>query len=179
MAELTTIARPYAEAVFTLADGSGTLGAWSAVLARLATVAEDPAVAPMVGNPRITDAQRVDLFLSVVGDTSQDVRGLVTLLTENGRLGALPQVRDVFEGLKNEREGTVDAQIATAFALSDADLAALCAGLEKRLGRKVRAQVSIDESLIGGVRIAVGDEVIESSVKGRLAAMRSSFALTN
>ena len=73
----------------------------------------------------------------------------------------------------------MDAQIATAFALSDADLAALCAGLEKRLGRKVRAQVSIDESLIGGVRIAVGDEVIESSVKGRLAAMRSSFALTN
>jgi F-type H+-transporting ATPase subunit delta len=176
MAELITIARPYAEAVFALADRAGTLAVWSGVLERLALAAADPAVGPVLGNPRIGDAQRVDLFLSIAGADTPEVRNFVAALAANGRLEALPQVREVFEALKNEREGTVEADIATAFPLGADDLATVVAGLEKRFGRKVQPSVRVDTSLIGGVRIAVGDEVIESSVRGRLAAMRSALA---
>ncbi len=176
MAELTTIARPYAEAVFGLADHAGTLALWSGVLDRLAVAAADPALVPLIGNPRVSDAQRVELFMSVAGSDSAEVRQFVAMLAENGRLQTLPQVREVYELLKNEREGTIEADIATAFPLSGDDLAIVVAGLEKRFSRKVQPHVHVDESLIGGVRIAVGDEVIESSVRGRLAAMRSSLA---
>jgi F-type H+-transporting ATPase subunit delta len=176
MAEPATIARPYAEAVFELASQADALDQWSAMLSRLAQAVVDPAVTPLIGNPRVSDAQLVDLFLSLGGEEVAGERKFLATLAENGRLAALPQLREQFEELKNDREGVVDAEIATAFPLSQADLDGLVAGLERRFKRKVNPTVHADESLIGGVRIRVGDEVIDSSVRGRLAAMR--YALT-
>jgi F-type H+-transporting ATPase subunit delta len=175
MAEPATVARPYAEAVFELASQTHALDQWSAALARLAQAAVDPAVTPLIGNPRITDAQLVDLFMGIGGEEIGGVRKFLAALAENGRLAALPQLREQFEELKNASEGVVEAEIATAFPLSQADLDGLVAGLERRFKRKVNTSVRVDESLIGGVRIRVGDEVIDSSVRGRLAAMRSAL----
>ena len=175
MAEVTTIARPYAEAVFDLARAGGLLEQWSKALARLATVAVHPDVAPVLGDPRLTDSQVVELILAAAGDVGVDCRNFVATLAHHGRLAALPQVHILFDALKDDSEGVIQAEVRSAFALSAEDLQSLVAGLERRFRRKVDARVEIDPSLIGGVRIGVGDEVIDSSVRGKLAAMRSAL----
>jgi len=175
MAEITTIARPYAEAVFALAEKAGSLADWSEALARLAAVAEAPGVEPLLGNPKVTGAQLVDLFASVAGTQLAEAKHLLQAMVENKRLAVLPAVRDQFEALKAEREGAVDAQIVSAFPLEGAELAALVADLERRFKRKVRPQVSVDKELIGGARIAVGDQVIDGTVRGKLQALASGL----
>ena len=97
------------------------------------------------------------------------------VLIANDRLALLPEIRAMFEVLKNEREGVVDADIASAFPLDDAQLAGLVADLEKRFKRKINPHVSVDPELIGGVRVAVGDEVIDGSVRGKLAALAAGL----
>jgi F-type H+-transporting ATPase subunit delta len=172
MAEVTTIARPYAEALFRLADEGKALAAWSATLGEMAQVAANPDVQGIIGNPVITAKQLTDLFLSLCKDvTGEPARNFVALLVVNGRLGLLPQIREQFETLKDRREGVVEAGIVSAFPLDDAQKASLVADLERKFGRKVQAEVSVDQTLIGGVRIVVGDEVIDASVQGKLANM--------
>lgn len=175
MAEISTIARPYAEAIFEIADQAGALAQWSATLGNLAAAAEHPDVRQLLGNPRVSPKALIDMFVAVSGDDSAETRQLLEALTANQRIAALPAVRDQFEALKNERESTVDAKIESAFPLEGADLAGLVADLERKFKRKVRPEVRVDPSLIGGVRIAVGDQVIDGSVRGKLAAMAASL----
>lgn len=175
MAEAVTIARPYAEAVFALADGAGALEKWSQTLAVMAAAATHPEVAAATGDPKLTPDQVHALFAAACGDLTTEAQNLVRVLIENGRLALLPEIRESYEALKNEREGVVDALIATAFPLDDGQLSALVAELESRCKRKVKPQVEVDAGLIGGVRMQVGDEVIDSSVRGKLAAMAAAL----
>lgn len=175
MAEIATIARPYAEAAFRFAEGSGATAAWSAALEKLAAVAESPEIAQLLGNPRISAAQLSELLASLSGDSDAHLRKLVSTLVENKRVEVLPSVYRQFEALRNEREGTVDAHIDSALPLDDSQLAGLVAELENRFKRKIRPQVSIDAALIGGARVRVGDEVIDGSVRGKLASMAAAL----
>ena len=175
MAEATTIARPYAEAVFALADKAGSLQGWSEALANLAAVAQAPELEPLYGNPKVTATQFVAIFASAARDMPAEARGLLQLLAENKRLQALPAMREHFEELKAAREGAVDAFIVSAYALEGAELAALVADLERRFKRKIRPQVSVDTELIGGARITVGDKVIDGSVRGKLETMNAGL----
>jgi len=175
MAEIITIARPYAEALFALADKDGTLQGWSDTLARLASVAQAPELERLYGNPKVTSAQFVNVFAAAAGDMPAAGRSFLQVLAENKRLEALPAVRDHFEELKAEREGAVDAAIASAYPLEGAELAALVADLERRFKRKIRPQVSVDKELIGGARITVGDQVIDGTVRGKLQAMNAGL----
>jgi F-type H+-transporting ATPase subunit delta len=176
MAELATIARPYAEAAFEVADREGKLAPWSEALARLAKVAADPEVLRLVGDPLATPDAVYGVIAGAAGDLPTGVQNLLRVLIENGRVAVLPQARELFDALKNEREGIVDAGIESAFPLDAAQTAELVTGLEARFKRKVRPHVSVDKELIGGVRVAVGDEVIDGSVRGQLAAMASALA---
>ena len=172
MAESVTIARPYAEAVFQLADSKGTLAQWSTVLARAAAFAADADLRRAIGNPAVSADQLYGLIASLVGEAMfAESQNLVRVLIENGRLGLLPEIGEIYEQLKNEREGVVEAQIGTAFPLDQQSLAALVADLERRFKRRVQPVVTVDLELIGGIRIQVGDEVIDGSVRGKLAAM--------
>lgn len=175
MAEIATIARPYAEAVFELADRAGALDRWSGVLARLADLAGHPEVRQLLGDPRVGSARLTELLVSLAGEAGAEAKGLIATLVENKRVEALPAVREHYETLKNERQGAVDATIETALEIDAGQLASLVADLEKKFGRKVRAQVVIDRELIGGARITVGDQVIDGSVKGRLAALSAGL----
>ena len=175
MAENLTIARPYAEAVFALADGSGALDRWSRALAVMAVVAADPDMRQAVGNPNLSGDQVYGLFAGACGDLSVEAQNLVRVLIENGRLTLLPEIREIYEELKNEREGVIDAVISSAYPLDSGQVASLVADLERRFKRKVKPRVEVDTGLIGGVRVGVGDEVIDGSVRGRLAAMAAAL----
>jgi F-type H+-transporting ATPase subunit delta len=176
MAEIATLARPYAEAVFRLADAGGTLAAWSGTLRSLAQAAAHPDMQECMSKYDLTQAQLQGLFLSLTpGEMSAEAKNFVQLLIQNDRLAVLPEIYALFEDLKNEREGVVDAQIATAFELEGGQLAGLVADLERRFKRKINPQVSIDRELIGGVRVVVGDEVIDGSVRGKLNAMAAGL----
>jgi len=176
MAEPSTVARPYAEAAFKLADGAGALANWSEMLAALAHVAEDRRVLAAIGDPNLTDAQVAGLFIgTLAGRLTAEAENFVRVLAQNGRLHLLPEMRQQFEALKNEREGVVEADVQSAFELSDAQLADLVQRLEKKTGRKVRARVSIDRELIGGVKLVLGDKVIDGSARAQLGALETAL----
>jgi F-type H+-transporting ATPase subunit delta len=172
MAELATIARPYAEAVFGLADKSGGLERWAQLLAALARVVEHPQVEAVIANPNLQPDQLYGVIVALSkADLPVDAQNFVRLLIANDRLGLLPDIHRQFVELKNAREGVVKAAIATAFPLDDAQLKSLVADLERRFKRRIEPEVIVDEDLIGGARIAVGDEVIDGSVRGKLEGL--------
>jgi F-type H+-transporting ATPase subunit delta len=176
MAEPTTIARPYAEAAFRLADAGNALGKWSEMLGMLAQVAQDPRVQAAIADPNLSDARAAGLFISILaGKLSGDAENFVRVLAENGRLGLLPEIRSQFEALKNEREGVLEAEVQSAFELTDAQVADLVQRLEKKTGRKVRAKIEIQKDLIAGVRIVLGDKVIDGSARAQLGALETAL----
>lgn len=179
MAENITLARPYADAAFQLAkdatEATNALGPWQQALDRMAAVAADAQMVECITNPRLLPAQVSQLFLDVVGSVSAEQQNFVRLLVDNERLQVLPEIRELYVELKNGQEGVQEADIASAFPLDDATLKNLVADLEARFKCRIQAKVSLDPELIGGVRIAVGDQVIDASVRGKLASMATAL----
>jgi len=177
MAELATIARPYAEALFSVAEG-GDLSAWSALVQELGQVARLPELVSVASSPKVSRAQVVDLLLAAAQSSLKDspqAKNFVQMLVDNHRIALLPEIAEQFEALKNEREGAADAEIVSAFPLNGADLESLVSGLERKFKRKLKPTVEVDSSLIGGVRVTVGDEVLDTSVRARLASMQAAL----
>jgi F-type H+-transporting ATPase subunit delta len=176
MAEPSTVARPYAEAAFKLADAGKALAKWSQMLAELALVAQDPRVRAAIADPKLSDAQVAGIFISILsGKLSAEGENFVRVLAENRRLELLPLIHEQFEALKNQREGVVEAQVQSAFELTDAQLKDIVQRLERKTGRKVRAHVSLERELICGVKIVLGDKVIDGSARAQLAALESAL----
>ncbi|MEF9994971.1 MAG: F0F1 ATP synthase subunit delta [Burkholderiaceae bacterium] len=180
MAELSTIARPYAEAFFEATRESKS-GATTAelleVVDALASIAIDPQVASLAGDPKLTSDQLFDLIAGGLPQAMPaSAANLLRVVIENGRLAALPEVARQFRLLKNESEGVADAVIESAFPMSEADVAALVAALGKKFpGITLKPQVVLDASLVGGVRVTVGDQVLDGTVKARLAQMHAAL----
>ncbi|WP_303902403.1 F0F1 ATP synthase subunit delta [Thiohalomonas denitrificans] len=169
MAELITIARPYAQAIFSLAQDEGDLKGWSDMLAFAATVASDPDMAALLDNPRVERHQTVTIFLDVCGERlNAGAKNTIRVLAENNRLELLPEIADLYEVERAAAEGTLRAEVTSARSLSDAQKKAIASALTKRLGRKVTLDCKIDEKLIGGAIIRAGDVVIDGSVVGKL-----------
>lgn len=176
MAEPSTIARPYAEAVFKLAEASGKLAAWSTMLGLLAQLTEDERVRGALLDPNLSSTKTSGLLIGIVGEQlDAEARNFVRVLADNHRLELLQEIRLQFESLRNEREGTVEAEIGTAFELTPAQLKDLVSRLEKHTGRKVKAHVVVDKDLIGGVRVFIGDKVIDASARAQLAALENTL----
>lgn len=175
MAELATVARPYAEALFRVAQ-NGDLNAWSAVVAELAQIGANPDVQAYASNPNVTEAQLAETIASLVkSPLSPEAKNFVAMLAENGRIALLPEIGAQFTVLKNAQAGAADATIHSAFDLSADQLDQLVATLEKKFGRKLNPTVSVDPSLIGGVRVVVGDEVLDTSVRAKLQQMHNAL----
>jgi F-type H+-transporting ATPase subunit delta len=172
MAELTTIARPYAEAAFALAQDANALPIWSSMLRYASKIVTDPQMAQALDNPRFTAGDKEALLLSVCGEKLDQMgKSFVRVLIEADRVGLLPQIDALFEELKNDAEGVAKARIESAFPLDDAQLAELEAALERRFGKKIETTVNVDPALVGGARITVGDTVIDASVQAQLQTM--------
>ncbi len=193
MSELSTLARPYAEAVFRLAQGENDLAGWSSRIATLAAIVSDEQVARLNADPAVSADRVASLVIDVAGAydsarasarsgsesfrASLGERGanFVKVLAENDRLSVLPEISAQFETLKASAEGTIEATITSAQELTQTQIDDLVSGLKARFNRAVTVQVAVDADLIGGAVIAIGDKVIDGSVKGRL--QRMTFAL--
>lgn len=176
MAERTTIARPYADAAFETARDAGELAGWSDMLNLAEGIAADARMAEALSAPKLDAPARTTLFLSIAGDRfTPAMCNFVRILIEGDRVAVLPEIRTLFETRKDEAEGTAKARIATAMPLSEAQLAEITAALGRRFGKRIEATVEVDPSLIGGARIAVGDTVIDGSVRGKLSTMAQAL----
>ena len=171
MAELATIARPYAEALFKTA-GSDLAGA-AVWLEELAAIASNVQLQQFAGNPSVTAKQTFDVMAGVAKTPLPDTaKNFLRAVIDNGRISVLPEIASQFRALKNARSGSSDAVVYSAFPLDAAALDDLAATLEKRFDRKLNVTVELEPALIGGVRVVVGDEVLDTSVKARLEQMK-------
>jgi F-type H+-transporting ATPase subunit delta len=178
MAELVTIARPYAQAVFSLAKDKGQLAQWSEMLRFMAEVWSNDRVQLALANPKFTKDDVERFLLGIYGERLDGIaRNLLQILVRNDRLPVLPHILELYEQLREENENIVEATVDSAFPLSDQQLARLVASLERHTGRKVQAKVAIAPELIGGVTVKIGDDVWDASVRGQLNSMAT--ALTN
>jgi F-type H+-transporting ATPase subunit delta len=176
MSELSTLARPYAEAVFRIAQGENDLAGWSSRIGTLAAIVSDAQLARLDADPAVASDRVAALVIEVAGsDLGERGASFVKVLAENGRLALLPVISEQFDTLKASAEGTLEATITSAQEMAQEQVDELVAGLRAKFNRAVNVQVAVDPELIGGAVITIGDQVIDGSVKGRL--QRMSFAL--
>jgi F-type H+-transporting ATPase subunit delta len=176
--DATTIARPYAEAVFARAVESDKLDLWSDMLSLLATVARDPAIAGLIASPKLDRGQMIELMLDIGGGRlSDEGQNLVRQLVANRRLAVLPEIAALFEARKAEHEGTLDVHVTSAYALLPAQEQQLADALKRKLGRDIRITSDADPELIGGFRLRAGDMVIDGSVSGQLGKLANELGI--
>lgn len=177
MAEIATLARPYAEAAFRTALEAKDLESWSSGLALAGAVAADARMKELLGDPRPTRAQKLELFFGVGGEAlGAPVRNLVTLLVEAGRAALLPEIAAQFDALKRAHESVLKVRIVSAMPLAEHERDDLVNELARKYGRRIEAAVEVDAGLIAGARVHVGDEVINASVRDALAQMAAALA---
>ncbi len=179
MAEKTTLARPYARALFETARAAQALGQWSTALNNLAAVMRDDGARRYLASPGLTDAERVEFLGSVAAAAGGDAgvlatdqgRNFLRLLAENDRFTVLPEIAQRFDALKAEAERTIEVSIVAATEIDDRLAERIAASLEQRLGRSVALKTSVDPTLVGGAVIRAEDQVIDGSVRSRLQAL--------
>lgn len=176
MAEITTVARPYAEAAAALAREDGSWTAWSAMLELLTEVTAEPRLAALMANPAVPAERLAKIILAVCGARlTAEGANFVRLLADNKRLGSLPEIARLFLERWAAQEGRLEARISTAYPLSDSQLARLVAKLEARFGARVDAVQETDADLIGGLIVRVGDEVMDASMRGKLEGIAATL----
>ena len=177
MAEILTIARPYAHAAFLFADSHQALKEWSGMLEFLAVVAADPEMTELIENPRMTETQIAELFIGIGADRLDDnCHNFIRLLAENRRLKLLPEIAALFEIQRRDAEKSIRAELITAFPVTAAQQAAVTAALKQRLGREIELECITDATLLGGAIIRAGDLVIDGSVLGKLERLGNSLS---
>lgn len=176
MAELATIARPYAQAAFALAKQSDALGKWSEMLSLIVSVYQDQQFQAAIAAPTVTRDDVERLMLGICGERIDgQARNFIQLLVKNGRLAVLAEIQKAYEQLKSEDEGVVEAKIDSAYPLDGRQLEQIVAILAKRYNKKISPTVDVDAELIGGIKVQVGDKVWDASVRGRLQSMAATL----
>ncbi len=177
MAELTTLARPYARAAFEAASSADSLQHWSDMLRQLANVVNNDRVAELLSSPSLTGDQQAQIVIDLCGDEiTVQLQNFVSVLSENKRLSLLPEIVSLFDILKAEQELTVDVEINTAFALLEETEKKLVQAIKEKLNRDVKIHSQIDKNLIGGMVIRAGDLVIDDSVRGKLHKLAEAMS---
>ena len=177
MLENSTIARPYASAVFELAQETGQVEEWSATLELLGVLASDKGMRQLMTNPKVSRDQLRDLVFDVCGDGLSDLgRNLVKLLVQGDRLQYAQHIKNQYEQMRAAAEGKVDVEVVTAYRLDRQQQDSIAETVADRLGKQVVIKTSVDETLIGGAVIRAGDSIIDASLRGRLTELRNELA---
>lgn len=176
MAEKSTIARPYAQAAFSLAKESKDLAKWSEMLGFAAVVVADDAMQSYVGNPAVDQEALSTLVVDICADVLNELgKNFIKVLVTNKRLDVLDEIVALYNQFRAEEEKTVDAEVISAFPLSAAQQKDLVEGLKRRLGREVNLVSVVDGSLMGGAIVRAGDLVIDGSVSGQLKKLETTL----
>jgi F-type H+-transporting ATPase subunit delta len=175
MAESNTIARPYADAAFKLAVEMDSLPDWSDAFARLGAIMRADEAQSLIANPRLSAASIGAVVCDAAGQLSAEQRNFVLLLAENERLSVFPEIASQFDEKRNRHENVLDAKVTSAYPLTRQQIADIVATLQERYGCTVKAEADVDSDLIGGVSIRIGDEVIDASVRGKLAQLAATL----
>ena len=176
MSEKTTIARPYAQAVFELASEGGNSSEWSDAIALLSKIVADEQMQGLLNNPKVSNEQLFDIVTSIGGQgLSAQSQNLVRVLIDANRLEYAPQISELFEALRAEAEGTVDVEVSSAYELDQGQQDKIAEAIAARLGKKVKISATVDSSLIGGAIIRANDAVIDASIRGRLTELASDL----
>jgi len=176
MAEASTLARPYAQAIFNLALADNTLKAWSDKLTLLKEVSANESIIEIISNPNVSTEQVIDLFADICKE-ELDEQGInfLKVAAENGRLELLPQITDSYKAMCAEQEGSIEAQVISAYAVNATQKKSIAVALKNKFGREVTITTKTDKSLLGGVIIRAGDIVIDGSVKTQLEKITHSL----
>lgn len=176
MLEKTTIARPYAQAVFELAQDAGTTAEWSTALDRLQQIIADAQMRLLLHNPKVSRQQLQDLVIDIGANSFfPQARNFIKVLVSAGRLQYVAQIAWLFEAKRADAEGRVDVEVSSAYELDQAQRDSIAKGMSARLGKKVSISASVDQSLIGGAIIRAGDSVIDASLRGRLTELGNNL----
>ncbi len=176
MTDFTTAARPYAKAVYDIANETGSLDSWGDALANMAAVVSDTEMSKLLSDPATGKQQKGELLIQVMADNlNAQQQNLVKLMAENGRLSIMPDVQDQFEIARAKAENKVEAEVVSAFELTAQQIDELVNTLKNKLGCDVTLTTTVDESLIGGVIIKAGDTIIDASMKSQLDSLALSL----
>ena len=176
MADNASIARPYAQAVFDLAQETNSFDEWSAALSHLTAISNDDDFSALVSDPRVESSRITDLLVDLCKDNlPEGGDNFVTLLVQNGRVDALTDIEQLFNELVAKAKAIVNAHVTTAIALTDDQKSSLASALESRLGLKVEIEETVDVSLVGGAIVKAGDLVIDGSAKGRIEKLTTAL----
>jgi len=179
MAELATLARPYANAAFDVAKSDGELDRWSRMLALLAAAAANESVQILLSAPDVEEVQKAYRLTEICGPELNDrAKRFIQVLAGNKRLTLLPEIQEQFEALRAEEQATLDVTVQSAYPLSEAEQEKLKSALTRRFEREVSMVSEVDASLIGGAVIRAGDTVIDGSLRGRLAKLAETIQRT-
>ncbi len=177
MLENVTIARPYATAVFELAQESQQVAEWSSMLDLLGLLVSDPDMRRLIFNPKVSSEQLQELIFDVYRDGLSDTgRNLVKILVQAERLQYAPQIKQLYEQMRADAEGRLEVEVVTAYELDQQQKDTIAGSISARLGKQVNIVTSIDQSLIGGAVIRAGDSIIDASLRGRLTEMRNQLS---
>lgn len=176
--EISSIARPYAEAVFDLASENDNLELWSEMMEFLSVVVADGDMSSLIGNPSVDSARLTDILLDIAGGRiNEQCQNLVKLLVRNKRIPIIPEIAVQFEALKNQKEGAIDVVITSAFEMKPAQEQIIADALKKKFNREVNISNKTDPNLIGGIHIKAGDTVIDGSIKGQLNRLANELGI--
>ena len=179
MAETSTLARPYAQAIVNLAHADNTVKTWSDTLTLLKEVTANESIVKLIENPDVSSERLISLISDICKDEqvelSEQAQNFLKITAENGRMGVIPEIADSFEAMRAEEEGSIEAQVISAFAVNATQKKSIAAALKTKLGREVTITTQTDKSLLGGVIIRAGDMVIDGSVKSQLEKITHSL----
>lgn len=176
MSEANTIARPYAQAAFEVAQKQADLKGWSAVLEALAGLLVNADVAAVVNSPRVNQDQLVKLMLELCGTLNKEQSNFIRVLAEGHRLAMAAEIAEMYEALRAEAEKSAQITVSSAFALNDQQQQKIAAALKVRLGRDIKLSCKVDQTLLGGIVIRMGDKVIDGSARTRLSELAYALA---
>lgn len=176
MAELITLARPYAKAAFERAKAQQALAEWAEVLNAAGQVAADEATRQLLTDPGLAEQKKADVILDCTGKSvSEEQRNFLTILADNRRLALLPEIATLFNSFRADLERTIDINVSSAFELTAEQQQKLAEALSRKLDRNVQIDAAVDKSLIGGLVVRTGDLVIDASVRGKLTKLAESL----
>lgn len=176
MSEANTIARPYVQAAFEVAEKQADLKGWSVLMQSLASLLENEEISALVRSPRVKSAQLEDLLLQLLAGVGKEQANFVRVLTQSGRLSVVAEMAVMFEELRAEAEKSAQVAVSSAFELTDGQQQKIAAALKSRLGRDIKLTCKVDKALLGGVVIRMGDKVIDGSANTRLAELAYALA---